>query len=83
MPTAYQPSQPRPYRIGHKIRILLGKAPGDNKVTFGKVVSVSPDNVPVVKYQDYSDVSLGSFDRVVKKDEVRMRGEFETSIWKY
>lgn len=83
MPTKYEPSEPRPYKIGHKIRILLGRKEGDHTVTFGRVVSVGDDNVPVVRYRDYSGLKLGEFDRIVKPHEVLRKGKFQNVKWEY
>lgn len=84
MPTKYEPSEARPYKIGHKIRILLGKnQPGNHTTTFGSVVKVSSENIPKVRYRDYSGLPLSGFDRVVKREEVEMEGEFVESKWKY
>jgi len=66
----------RPYKVGHKIRITIGKDPGHFRATYGEVVRVLPGNKPVVEYCNLSGLKLSEFDRHVYRKEVALSGPF-------
>lgn len=65
-----------PYRIGDRVRVILGTEPGDFRVTYGQVIRVEEKNKPVVEYTNLSGLRLSDFDRHVYRKEVALFGLF-------
>lgn len=72
-----------PYKVGNKIRILLGGEDGGHTVTFGVIVKVASNGKPIVEYEDLSAMRLCEFDKHLQPNDLFMIGDFKKTTWKY
>lgn len=71
-----------PYRIGEKVKIYLSEKVGQVLYTTGIITKLGEK--PIIEYKDLSDLPLGSFNRLVKENEVEMPVKYKTHTkrWK-